>query len=77
MKGGCVDVQGEMVEEDPNELPPEFVPSENDVICGWARQNYHHGKFCCFSKSSCLHFLELTTVVFRFKFQLAIGCCAI
>lgn len=26
------------------ELPPWFMPSELDVICGWARQNYHHGK---------------------------------
>jgi hypothetical protein len=25
-------------------LPEEYVPSEKDVICGWARQNYHHGK---------------------------------
>jgi hypothetical protein len=33
-----------MVEQDPNELPVEFIPSESDVICGWARQNYHHGK---------------------------------
>jgi hypothetical protein len=33
-----------MVEQDQNELPPEFVPSDSDVICGWARQNYHHGK---------------------------------
>eukprot|EP00980_Cylindrotheca_fusiformis_P029019 scaffold22696_cov118-Cylindrotheca_fusiformis.AAC.13 len=31
-----------MVEQEQNELPPEFVPSDNDVICGWARQNYHH-----------------------------------
>jgi len=31
-----------MVEEDRNELPLEFVPSDSDVICGWARQNYHH-----------------------------------
>ncbi|CAJ1955217.1 unnamed protein product [Cylindrotheca closterium] len=31
-----------MEEEDPNELPLEFVPSDSDVICGWARQNYHH-----------------------------------
>jgi hypothetical protein len=33
-----------MVEQDQNELPPDFVPSDSDVICGWARQNYHHGK---------------------------------
>lgn len=50
-----------MVEEDPNELPPEFAPSDNDVICGWARQNYHHGKFWPFRNygfsSNCL---ELT-----------------
>jgi hypothetical protein len=26
------------------ELPIAYVPSEYDVICGWARQNYHHGK---------------------------------
>lgn len=41
-----------MVEQDPNELPAEFVPSENDVICGWARQNYHHRKF---KKQSLFH----------------------
>jgi hypothetical protein len=27
-----------------NVLSEEYVPSEKDVICGWARQNYHHGK---------------------------------
>ena len=25
-------------------LPEDFVPSDYDVICGWARQNYNHGK---------------------------------
>ena len=25
------------------DLPEGFTPSEMDVICGWARQNYHHG----------------------------------
>jgi hypothetical protein len=28
-----------------NELPEGFVPADIDVICGWARQNYHHGRF--------------------------------
>jgi hypothetical protein len=27
------------------ELSEEYVPSEQDVICGWARQNYYHGKY--------------------------------
>jgi hypothetical protein len=26
------------------ELPEDFHPSKYDVIVGWARQNYHHGK---------------------------------
>jgi hypothetical protein len=26
-------------------LPDGFSPSEMDVICGWARQNFHHGEF--------------------------------
>ena len=26
------------------QLPAWFVPSKLDVICGWARQNEHHGK---------------------------------
>jgi hypothetical protein len=26
------------------ELPESFEPSKYDVIVGWARQNYHHGK---------------------------------
>jgi hypothetical protein len=30
---------------DSNKLPEGFVPDELDVICGWARQNYHHGRF--------------------------------
>jgi len=25
-----------------HELPEDFSPSDSDVICGWARQNYHH-----------------------------------
>ena len=29
---------------DAKELPEGFAPSEYDVICGWARQNFHHGK---------------------------------
>ena len=33
--------------DDSNELPEGFVPSDLDVICGWARQNYHHSKRCC------------------------------
>jgi hypothetical protein len=30
---------------DANVLPDGFSPSEMDVICGWARQNFHHGEF--------------------------------
>jgi hypothetical protein len=30
-------------EHDTRELPEDYVPSESDVIVGWARQNYHHG----------------------------------
>jgi hypothetical protein len=30
---------------DSTELPADFSPSEFDVICGWARQNYHYGRF--------------------------------
>jgi hypothetical protein len=30
---------------DANILPDGFSPSEMDVICGWARQNFHHGEF--------------------------------
>ena len=26
-----------------NDLDEAFVPSDQDVICGWARQNYNHG----------------------------------
>ena len=26
-----------------NDLEESFVPSDQDVICGWARQNYNHG----------------------------------
>ena len=26
-----------------NDLDESFVPSDHDVICGWARQNYNHG----------------------------------
>ncbi len=29
---------------DAKELPEGFAPSEFDVLCGWARQNFHHGK---------------------------------
>jgi hypothetical protein len=37
--------------DEANELPEGFVPAELDVICGWARQNYHHGKFvACFCR---------------------------
>jgi hypothetical protein len=32
---------------DASELPEDYIPSEYDVICGWARQNYHHGT--CFN----------------------------
>ena len=37
---------------DSNELPEDYVPSDYDVICGWARQNYHHGK-CPIDRRSC------------------------
>jgi hypothetical protein len=43
-----MNVQQSLMEEklvsESEELPPWFMPSEHDVICGWARQNYHHGK---------------------------------
>lgn len=26
-------------------LPDDFVPSDSDVICGRARENFHHGEF--------------------------------
>ena len=29
---------------DAKQLAKDFIPSEQDVICGWARQNYHHGE---------------------------------
>jgi hypothetical protein len=25
-------------------LPPDFQPSNRDVICGRARENFHHGE---------------------------------
>jgi hypothetical protein len=25
-------------------LPPDFIPTDRDVICGRERANYHHGK---------------------------------
>ncbi len=25
-------------------LPDDFMPSEKDVVCSWARQNHRHGK---------------------------------
>ena len=29
-----------------NDLDESFVPSEKDIICGWARRNFNHGKLC-------------------------------
>jgi hypothetical protein len=31
-------------ESDEREMPEGFVPSEFDVLVGWARQNFHHGE---------------------------------
>lgn len=28
---------------DTSDLPEDYIPSDSDVIVGWARQNYHHG----------------------------------
>ena len=32
---------------DTSDLPEDYVPSDSDVIVGWARQNYHHGTSTC------------------------------
>lgn len=54
----------------PNELPEDFAPSEFDVICGWARQNYHH----CESALNCVGRMLNPSLSFfaSFPFQLAI-----
>ena len=31
-------------ENEEKQMPEGFAPSEFDVLVGWARQNFHHGK---------------------------------
>lgn len=31
-------------ESEEKQMPEGFAPSEFDVLVGWARQNFHHGK---------------------------------
>jgi hypothetical protein len=39
-------------------LPEGFIPADLDVMCGWARQNYHHGRFVVVDQCWCAESVE-------------------
>jgi hypothetical protein len=54
-------------------LPDDFVPSDSDVICGRARENFHHRELTRLEEFALIVARNLMLCIFSFKFPPAEG----